>query len=105
MCYIYDMNKDKPRDLEKILKKLFDPPEALEVNVEILISRRSLTDSIDSMGLSEEHIKYQVYQEITRELMRIDAVKIQYSDQHMYDGIKVYGKLKVLEKGYKVKIL
>lgn len=99
------MNKDKPRDLEKILKKLFDPPEALEVNVEILISRPSLTDGMISDKLFEEQVKYKVYQEITRELMRIDAVKIQYSDQHMYTGIKVYGKLKILEKDYRVKIL
>lgn len=100
------MNKDKPRDLEKILKKLFDPPEALEVNVEILISRPSLTDRMTSDKLFDsEQVKYQVYQEITRELMRIDAVKIQYSDQHMYTGIKVYGKLKILEKDYRVKIL
>lgn len=99
------MNKDKPRDLEKILKKLFDPPEALEVNVEILVSRPSLTDRMTFDKSFEEHVKYQVYQEITRELMRIDAVKIQYSDQHMYTGIKVYGKLKILEKDYRVKIL
>ena len=100
------MNIDKRSNSEmlKRLLKRFDPPETIEVRAKILIPKLSLMDPIRDQE-REKLVKQAIYQEIMKELMLIDAIEIAVSDQHMYDGIEVYGKLKILDRFYKLNIL
>jgi len=86
----------------KRLSNILDPPEAIEIVAECRINRYAMTLDINN---PERFVKEEICKEIARELMKRDLVEILCQDHAINDNIIYYGRVKVFEKGYKLKIL
>jgi hypothetical protein len=81
---------------------ILNPPEAIEISVECRINRYAMASPI---GNPERYVKEEICREIARELMKRDLVEILCQDHAINDSIIYYGRVKVFERGYKLKIL
>lgn len=81
---------------------ILNPPEAIEIVVECRINRYAMS----SLSFNpESHVKEEICREIARELMKRDLVEVLCQDHAINDSIIYYGRVKVFERGYKLKIL
>lgn len=83
------------------LLNIMDPPEAIEIVAEVQIYRHSLIQT----NLSEDQIKESICLEIAKELLKKDLVQFKSVESPAYDFISYYGKIKLFEHKYKLKLL
>jgi hypothetical protein len=81
---------------------ILNPPEAIEIVAECRINRYAMASPISN---PERYVKEEICREIARELMKRDLVEILCQDQPINDSIVFHAKVKVFERGYKLKIL
>lgn len=77
-----------------------DPPETKEILAEVAIRRGQMLEK-----MSEISIKSSLCEAIAKELLVQDLVEIKYTDSPLYDHVIIYGRVKVIDHKFKLKIL
>ena len=79
------------------LLNVMNPPEPVDVIAQVSVERYSLYD--------EQIIKHALCEEIVKQIMRKELIEIKSVDSPIQDTIIFYGKIKLLEHKYKLKLL
>jgi len=85
----------------KRLLNIMDPPEAIEIIANATVRREIMLDRF----LLEESIKESLCQVIAKQLIEKDLIEIQCVDSPLYDQVTFYGKIKIFEPKFKLKLL
>jgi hypothetical protein len=79
------------------LLNIMDPPEPVEIIAQVSVARYSLYD--------EQTIKHALCEEIVKQIMRKELIEIKSVDSPLENTIIFYGKIKLHEHKYKLKLL